>query len=105
MDNYQLAGYVYESNGEIEIIDISRGIVKARVVRNIGTIGLDNEIAARFPRFKNIDEIATPVRMNAVIVTGYPLENLSGSQGTLVYINRGRRDGVKIGTEKPSADT
>lgn len=98
LDNYSHAGYLYESNGDIEIIDISRGIVKARVLRGVKQIAIGDQIMKPLPRYSNIEPVATPIRMTGAIVAGSPYDNINATQGSMLYFNRGKRDGVKVGT-------
>ena len=97
-DNYNLAGYVYESNGEIEIIDVSRGVIKGRVINSAGPITLDDKIFATLPAYASIKPISTPARLAAAVVSGSPPTSLTASLGSIIYLNRGKRDGIKVGT-------
>lgn len=98
LSQYSHAGYIYESNGEIEIIDISRGVVKARVIRGIKQLSVGDQIMKPLPRFSNIEPVSTSIRMTATIVAGSPYDNINATQGSMLYLNRGRRDGVKVGS-------
>ncbi len=98
LDNYSLAGYLYESNGDIKILDISRGIVKARVVKAIKQISVGDQLMRALPRYSDIEPVATPIRMTAAIVAGSPHNNINVTQGSMLYLNRGKRDGIKVGT-------
>lgn len=98
LDRFNHAGYLYEENGEIEIVDVSRGVVKARVIRNVSQIFINDHIMAALPKITKIEPIESPIHLTAAIVSGSPYERLSPSLGAFIYINRGRRDGVKVGT-------
>ncbi len=94
---YNLAGYVYESKGFIEIMGSSKGLVKARIRTIYGKIEIGDFVIAKFPSYKNIKSIHSPVRLFAVIVAGIPLDRISPTAGSFVHINRGSRDGVEQG--------
>lgn len=97
LGKFEHAGYLYESNGTVEIVDVSRGIVKARVANNRSRITMRDQIMAPLPMQANISPLESPIRMTAAIVAGSPYENLSTSLGSFIYLNRGKRDGVKEG--------
>jgi len=58
---------------------------------------LGDKIMLPMPQFDNIEPITGGMQMSATVVAGSPPERISPTIGSYVYINRGSRDGVKIG--------
>lgn len=98
LDDFTLAGYLYEAGGEVEIVDISRGVVKVRLLRTFGQVSIGDFLMPAMPRLSAVKPVQSPLRLTATVISGYPSERLGAGQGSFLHINRGRRDGVKLGT-------
>jgi hypothetical protein len=94
---FRLAGYLYESNAEVHITKIANAVVEAKVDKLNGFVTLNDELMAPPPRYKEIQAINAGIQQSAVVVSGVPFERISPSPNTFIYLNRGSRDGVKIG--------
>lgn len=95
---YRIAGFLYESNGEMQVQQSKDGIVTARLLRILQPIAVNDEIMQELPVYTNITPVRTPEALGAVIVAGSPVERISSSMQSFLYINRGVRDGVKLGS-------
>lgn len=94
---FRLAGYFYEPNGELLIKEVQNGLVTAIITHAAKTINLGDQLMLPMPQFESIGPIRGGLELSAVIVAGSPPETILPFLGTFVYLNRGSRDGVKIG--------
>jgi hypothetical protein len=94
---YQVAGYLYETNGEIQVVKIQNGIVTAVITSQSRPITLRDQIMLPTPRYSEIRPLDRGVQQSAVIISGVPNERIGASEGTYLYLNRGTKDGVKVG--------
>ncbi len=96
-EGFRPAGYMYDTNGELKITKISAGLVEAVITNIRGVVSLDDEIMLPMPRYQSIKPIPGSYQITASVVSGSPYERLTTMPHNFVYINRGSRDGIKIG--------
>ncbi len=95
--HYHLAGYLYETTGFIRITKITQGMVEARVTGLRGQVAVGDRVMPPLPIFKEVPPVYSENDITATIVAGNPVNRLSTTQGSYLYLNRGMRDGVKLG--------
>lgn len=95
--DFRPAGYMYDTNAEIQITNVSAGLVEAVVMNLRGIISVDDEIMLPLPRYQSITPITSSHPVTAAVVAGSPYDRLATMPHNFVYINRGSRDGMKIG--------
>lgn len=96
-ENYRLAGYLFEPNGEVKITDVNRGVVTAIITHAQKQINLGDRLMLPMPQFDSIEPVESGPELTATIMSGSPPERMSPTLGSFIYINRGSSDGVKIG--------
>ena len=92
------AGYFYEVNAEIEVVDTSREIIRARVKNLFSSIRLGDKLIKPLPIHTRIPRKPYSNRVTASVVMGHPYNRISAIEGSFFYINRGKKDGVDVGT-------
>lgn len=96
--DYRLAGYMYESNGTIKITKAESGTVEAVVEEMTGAISLGDQLMPYLPPNPKIERLASPgFQLAAALVCGSPSDRLSTTKRSYIYLNRGTRDGVRVG--------
>lgn len=95
--NYRQAGYLYETTGLVKIVQITQGMVEARVINLRGQLKVGDRIIPPLPVYQSVPPVYSDGELTASIVSGHPVDRLSTTIGSYVYINRGMRDGVKLG--------
>lgn len=98
------AGYLYDTNGEIRITKISQGLAEGIITKMRGQINIDDELMLPMPRYESITPINTGIQTYAAIVGGSPFERLIPLLDTFVYLNRGAKNGVKVGQVYEAVD-
>lgn len=104
-ERYRQAGYFYESSGGIRITRITQGLVEAVVEKMSGPISVGDQIMPPLPRLTLPKPVYQGVQLSAAIVSGSPVERLSPTPRSFIYINRGSRDGITIGRVFQSLET
>jgi len=102
---FRLAGFMYDSTADIQITKISSGVVEARIINMTGTLSINDEIMLPMPRYEKINPIDGGLQLSAAIVSGSPYERINTMPGTFVYLNRGSRDGIKVGRVFEAAES
>jgi hypothetical protein len=95
--DFRLAGYFYESTGTIRITRVTQGLVEALVEGLSGRLGMGDQIMPLLPQYSKIEPITGGIQLAAAIVAGSPADRLSTTKGSFIYINRGARDGMRVG--------
>jgi hypothetical protein len=93
----RLAGWFYESTGRIRVIRIRNGLVEATLEQVKGPIEVGDEIMPELPLLKNVMPIRSGIQLTAAVVCGNPWDRLSTTKRSFIYINRGSRDGIRVG--------
>lgn len=93
----RMAGYFYESTGRLKIIKVSQGLVEAVLEALSGQVAKGDQLMPMLPVRKNLQSTAGSMRLAAAIVSGSPPERISTTKRSFIYINRGSRDGIKVG--------
>jgi hypothetical protein len=93
----RMAGYMYETSGRIRIIKVENGIVHANVEALSGRLGPGDEIMQLPPLLNSITPINSGIQLSAAVVCGSPADRLSTTKRSFIYLNRGSRDGIRVG--------
>lgn len=96
-NQYRNAGYLYEGNGKIQITKITQGLVEAVVMGMNSPIAIGNEVMPVIPTVQKLERSPSGVQLAAAIVCGSPSDRISTMRRSFVYINRGSRDGMRVG--------
>ncbi|MGZ3652682.1 MAG: hypothetical protein ACXVB9_16135 [Bdellovibrionota bacterium] len=93
----RLAGYFYESTGRIKVVKTKGGLVQAIVEQLSGQLGVGDELMQMPPLVENITPINSGIQLSAAVVSGSPADRLSTTRRSFLYLNRGSRDGIRVG--------
>jgi len=93
----RLAGYFYEVTGRLKILRTRGGLVEAMVEQQKGQITVGDELMKETPKIQNLTPINSGIQLSAAIVCGSPYDRLSTTEKSFIYINRGSRDGIRVG--------
>ncbi len=93
----RLAGWFYESSGRIQVMQVKGGLVEALLEQVKGAVGVGDEVMPEPPLVSNITPIRSGIQLSAAIVCGSPWDRLSTTKRSFIYINRGSRDGIRVG--------
>jgi hypothetical protein len=104
-ERYRRAGYFYESTGTVRITRINQGIVEAVIEDLSGQVAVGDQLMPVLPTLAIPKPIIGGIQLSAAIVSGAPAERLSTTPRSFVYINRGARDGIRIGRVFQSIET
>ncbi len=96
-DNFRLAGYFYEGTGVIRVTKVSLNLVEAVLESLSGQISIGDEIMPALPLREEVRAITGGLQLAAAVVAGSPSERLSTTKRSFIYINRGSRDGIRVG--------
>ncbi|MCO5142919.1 MAG: hypothetical protein M9962_07510 [Oligoflexia bacterium] len=97
-ENFRLAGYFYEPVGSIKISKIRRGLVEGVVLSLSGQMSIGQSLMPKLPEVIIEQPHTGGVHIAAAIVSGSPANRLSTTKRSYIYINRGTRDGIKVGS-------
>lgn len=93
----RLAGYMYETTSRVKITKVEGGLVYAMIEQASGHVGVGDQLMQLPPLLDTITPIRTGMQISAAVVCGSPVDRLSTSQRSFLYINRGSRDGIRVG--------
>lgn len=93
----RLAGWFYEVTGRIRVLRIRGGLVEAMLEQVKGPVGVGDEIMPELPLLSNVTPIRSGIQLSAAVVCGSPWNRLSTTKRSYIYINRGSRDGIRVG--------
>jgi hypothetical protein len=96
-ENYRMAGHFYESNGTIRITKIKQGLVEGVIESLSGQISIGDQLMPTIPVKTNIQAATGGIQLAAAVVAGSPVDRLSTTKRSFIYINRGSRDGIREG--------
>jgi hypothetical protein len=96
-DNFRLAGYFYEATGVIRVTKVSLNLVEAVLEGLSGQIVIGSEIMPLLPLREYIEPITGGLQLAAAVVAGSPSDRISSTKRSFIYINRGARDGIRVG--------
>ena len=82
---------------KVKITRISQGLVTAMVDTQTSTIHVNDRLMTNLPVINQINPISGGIQLAAAIVSGSPFNRLASNERNFIYINRGARDGMKIG--------
>jgi hypothetical protein len=95
--NHRLAGYFYESTGRVRITKVGQGIMEGLLEALAGQVAIGDRLMPTLPVIEKLKPISGSIHLSAAIVSGSPPERLSTTRRSFIYINRGSRDGIKVG--------
>lgn len=101
----RLAGWFYETTGRVRVIRIRGGLVEAVLEQLKGPVTVGSELMPEPPLLKNITPIRSGIQLSAAVVCGHPWDRLSTTKRSYIYINRGSRDGIRVGRVLESIET
>lgn len=93
----RLAGYYYEMTGRVRVIRIKGGLVEVTIEQVSAPIGVGDELMPIPPLLTNVTPIRSGIQLSAAVVCGSPWNRLSTTKRSFIYINRGSRDGIRVG--------
>ncbi len=91
------AGFLYEVSGRVRITEIDKGLVGADVIQVRSNLNIGDRVMPSMPTYASVEPVYSPSELNAVVVAGLPVDRLSTTVGSFIFLNRGRRDGVQLG--------
>jgi|GEM_PF-5456780 len=101
----RLAGYFYETTGRLRILRVRGGLVEATVEQLKGQVSIGDELMPELPKLDNLTPINSGIQLSAAVVCGSPHDRLSTTKRSYIYINRGSRDGIRVGRVFESLET
>jgi len=93
----RLAGYFYETTGRIKVVKIRNGLVTCIVEQLSGQIQVGDQLMMTPPMVENLTPINSGIQLTASVVSGSPVDRLSTTRRSYLYLNRGSRDGIRVG--------
>lgn len=93
----RLAGYFYEMTGRVRVLRIKGGLVEVSIEQVSAPIAVGDELMPMPPLHANLTPIRSGIQLSAAVVCGNPWNRLSTTKRSFVYINRGSRDGIRVG--------
>ena len=96
--NSDRAGFKYIINGSVELVQKhEQNFWECKVIDTTGTISRGDRVTVYTPKIDAIIQSFNPRIIEAVILSGlYKLQRFA-SFGDIVYLDRGRADGVEVG--------
>jgi hypothetical protein len=79
------------------VTKIREGLVEAVIIRLTGQIQIGDQLMPPLPTNENLKPVYGNIQLSAAIVCGSPADRISTTRNSFIYINRGSRDGVKVG--------
>jgi hypothetical protein len=93
----RMAGYFYEVTGRVRIFRIRGGLIEGMVEQLKGQLAVGDELMQETPKLKDVKPISGGIQLSAAVVCGSPYDRLSTTKKSFIYINRGSRDGIRVG--------
>lgn len=93
----RLAGYFYETNTRLKVLRVRGDLVDALIEQMSNTTHIGDELMPVPPLRENIPLHTSGTPISAAVVSGSPANRLSMTRRSVIYINRGSRDGVRVG--------
>jgi hypothetical protein len=103
--DFRLAGYFYETTGHMRVQKIKNGLVVCVLEGMSGQVQTGDQLMLRPPLVENITPINSGLQLSASIVSGSPVDRLSTTRRSFLYLNRGSRDGIRVGRVFESIDS
>ncbi len=95
--HYRLAGYFYEATGTVRVTKISLNLVEAVLENLSGQISMGDEIMPLLPVHSEVTAVTGGLQLAGAVVAGSPSDRISTTKRSFIYINRGARDGIRVG--------
>jgi hypothetical protein len=91
------SGYKYAITGQIQTISKKNDLWECKIVETTGVIQRNDRITVYTPKINRIVKTFNSRNIEAIVMDSYR-ESLTGNSfGDVVYLDRGRADGVEIG--------
>ncbi len=103
--HHRLAGYFYEPAGVLKVVKVEQGLVYAFIEKLNAVVKAGDEIMNLLPHVAKVEPTVSGVPLSAAIVAGSPPSRITASKKSYVYINRGARDGIRIGRVFQAVET
>ncbi|MCB9091182.1 MAG: LysM peptidoglycan-binding domain-containing protein [Halobacteriovoraceae bacterium] len=96
-ENSERNGYRYAINGHVRLIAERGEKWEAEIFDLTDAVMRDDKLTVYTPKIKRINRLFSTQIIEAVILGSYDVKDLY-SLGDIVYLDRGRADGVEVGT-------
>ena len=90
-------GFKFTIVGQVEILRKKNHLWEARVIESSGLIQRMDRVTAYTPKIARITSTFNPRNIEALIADSYSSISSTVSTGDIVYLDRGRADGVEMG--------
>lgn len=94
---HRLAGYFYETTGRARVVKIKGGLVYCIMEQLSGQVQAGDQLMLTPPLVENLTPINDGIQLSAAVVSGSPVDRLSTTRRSYLYLNRGSRDGIRVG--------
>jgi hypothetical protein len=104
-NGYRMAGYLYEMQGRLRVVRMNGNLVEGVIEQQKGIITMGSEVIPQLPLLQSVEPINGGIQLSAAVVCGSPHDRLSTTSRSFIYLNRGGRDGIKVGQIFESIET
>ena len=95
--NSDRKGYKYTIKGSFEVVQKHEGLWEVKIIENSGIIARGDRVTVYTPKIERITKTYNSRLIESVLISSfYDLQNYV-SFGDVVYLDRGRADGVEVG--------
>lgn len=95
--NSDREGFQYTIVGSVETVQKHKGIWECKIIQSSAPISRGDRITIYTPKIESITKNFNPRLIESVLIAGYARGQLVPSFGDVVYLDRGRADGVEVG--------
>ncbi len=95
--NSDRKGYKYTIKGSFEVVQQHQGLWEVRIIENAGTISRGDRVTVYTPKIERITKTYNSRLIEAVLISSFYDLQTFVSFGDVVYLDRGRADGVEVG--------
>ncbi len=95
--NSDRKGYKYTIKGSFEVVQQHQGLWEVRIIENAGTISRGDRVTVYTPKIERITRTYNSRLIEAVLISSFYDLQTFVSFGDVVYLDRGRADGVEVG--------
>ena len=95
--NSDREGYQYTITASIETIQKHDGLWECKIIESSGTVARGDRITVYTPKIERITKTFNARLIEAVVMSSFKSLQLYASFGDVVYLDRGRADGVEVG--------
>ncbi len=95
--NSDRKGFQYTIVGSVEVVQKHKEVWEARIIETSGLISRGDRLTIYTPKLETITKTYNPRLIESVLIGGHSQGLIMPSFGDVVYLDRGRADGVEIG--------